>query len=128
MHTKGENLMSRPKRLRRVCFLPEYTSFGVTEPEQNDVETLIMSIEEYESIRLIDLDGFDQEKAALTLDVSRGTLQRIYHKAKRKVAEMLVCGKPLVIQDGNIRLCDHPEHQSRKRCEDPDSTLYEEKK
>lgn len=120
--------MPRPKRLRRICFLPEYTSFGADESNQNDAEMIVMSIEEFEAIRLIDLDGFDQEQASLTLDVSRGTLQRIYHKAKRKVAEMLVCGKKLIIQDGDFRLCDHPEHQNRKRCEMNGEPCCEEKK
>lgn len=119
--------MSRPKRLRRVCFLPEYTSFGTSDADLPNNETITMTVEEFESIRLIDLDGFDQEKAALTLDVSRGTLQRIYHKAKRKLAEMLVCGKNLVIQEGDYRLCDHPEHQNRRRC-NKDGACCEETK
>ncbi|MBU1142095.1 MAG: DUF134 domain-containing protein [Firmicutes bacterium] len=108
--------MPRPKRLRSVCFLPEYTSFGSLDKTQTQIESVILTVEELESIRLIDLEGFDQEQAAQTLDVSRGTFQRIYHEAKHKIAEMLICGKNLFIQEGDYRLCDHQEHQHRRRC------------
>ncbi|MDD5292705.1 MAG: DUF134 domain-containing protein [Candidatus Izemoplasmatales bacterium] len=114
--------MPRPKLLRRVCFLPEYNSFASQEIKSEQLETIIMTVEEFESIRLIDMDDFDQEKAAIALGVSRGTLQRIYHEAKKKVAEMLICGKKLVIKEGHYRLCSHPEHWHRKRCSlSPDS-------
>ncbi|MBN2300705.1 MAG: DUF134 domain-containing protein [Acholeplasmataceae bacterium] len=120
--------MSRPKRLRRVCFLPEYTTFGSNESNHKSSEIITMSIEELESIRLMDLDDYDQEKAAEALDVSRGTLQRIYYSAKKKVAEMLICGKELVIQEGDFRLCSHPEHQQRKRCMDGSCNQDKEQK
>jgi predicted DNA-binding protein (UPF0251 family) len=118
MHkTKGEFHMPRPKRLRRVCFLPEYQHFGPLESGASPQEEISISLDEYEIIRLIDLEGQDQEQAALALDVSRGTVQRIYNEAKRKLAEFLVCGKKLTIAEGDIKLCDHPEHQGRRRCE-----------
>lgn len=126
MHIKKEISMSRPKRLRRVCFLPEHTSFGVKDVILEGVETITMTVEEYETIRLIDLDGFDQEKAAMTLDISRGTLQRIYHKAKRKVAEMLVCGKQLIIDKGDYRMCDHPEHEHVRPCQNNEQDAKKE--
>lgn len=87
--------MPRSKRLHRVCFLTEYTSFGSRDTTHAPIESVTLNVEELESIRLIDLDGYDQEKAALALDISRGTLQRIYHEAKHKIAEMLICGKNL---------------------------------
>lgn len=108
--------MPRPKLLRRVCFLPEFNSFAAQELKTESLETITMTVEEFESIRLIDLDNYDQEEAAIALDVSRGTLQRIYNEAKKKVAEMLICGKRLIIQEGSYRLCNHPEHEHHRRC------------
>lgn len=109
--------MPRPKRLRRVCFLPEHTQFGPLDNQIASKNEITLSMDEYEIIRLIDLEGYDQEQAAQALEVSRGTVQRIYNDAKRKIAEFLVCGKILSIQAGDIKLCDHPEHQGRNRCE-----------
>lgn len=65
-----------------------------------------MEIDEYEAIRLIDLEGFSQEECAIQMDVSRPTVQRIYMEARRKIAESLINGKVLSIEGGEYRLCD----------------------
>ncbi len=49
--------------------------------------------EEIELIRLIDLDGLEQEEAAEKLGVSRKTAWRDLHEARRKIADALVNGK-----------------------------------
>ena len=50
-------------RKRIVCKEPDVKVFI---PQQNDnSEMLIMTVDEYESIRLIDLEGFSQEECAL---------------------------------------------------------------
>jgi uncharacterized protein len=113
---KGGTNMPRRKRLRRICFLPEHTLFGPIDRTIEEHDSIRLSIDAYESIRLIDLLGYDQKEAALALDVSRGTLQRIYYEAKRKVAEALVYGKHLSISgDRDVRMCDHPEHVKARK-------------
>ena len=59
-----------------------------------------MEIDEYESIRLIDLEGFSQEECAIQMNISRATVQRIYIEARTKLAESLVYGKVLKIRGG----------------------------
>ena len=55
-------------------------------PQQNDnSEMLIMTVDEYESIRLIDLEGFSQEECANKLGVARITAQLIYNNARKKL-------------------------------------------
>jgi predicted DNA-binding protein (UPF0251 family) len=49
--------------------------------------------EEIELIRLIDLEGLEQEEAAERLGVSRKTAWRDLHEARRKIADALVNGK-----------------------------------
>jgi hypothetical protein len=49
--------------------------------------------EEIELLRLVDLEGFEQEEAASTLGVSRRTVWRDLHEARRKVADALINGK-----------------------------------
>lgn len=64
-----------------------------------------MSVDEFETIRLIDLEGLTQEVCAQRMDVSRATVQTIYGSARRKLAQALVQGRELVIGGGDYVLC-----------------------
>ena len=96
--------MPRPRKWRRVCCLPESSRFGPLDVPSND--TVIMTVDEFESIRLIDVDGFTQEQCAVQMDISRTTVQGIYDSARKKLAQSLVNGKVLLIEGGEYRLCD----------------------
>ncbi|MEN6341392.1 MAG: DUF134 domain-containing protein [Methanospirillum sp.] len=54
---------------------------------------------ELESLRLVDLEGLQQEEAAAVLGISRKTLWRDLHEARRKVADALVHGKMIAMAD-----------------------------
>lgn len=98
--------MPRPRKWRKVCCLPENNLYGPLN-SANPAESLInMSIEEYEAIRLIDLQGYMQEEAAEQMNIARATVQRIYIDARKKLAESLVNGKVLKIQGGDYMLCN----------------------
>ena len=64
-------------------------------------EPVILNIEEYESIRLLDYEGFSQEEAATIMDVSRPTLTRIYERARNKMACALTEVRQILIEGGN---------------------------
>ena len=100
--------MSRPRKCRKVCFLPESNLFGsLTRNGINqDNEVIIMTVEEYETIRLIDLEGMMQEECAERMKVARTTVQRIYNDARKKLAKSLVNGNMLKIEGGDYELCD----------------------
>jgi len=56
-------------------------------------EPVVLLPEEIEVLRLIDLEGMEQEEAASILGVSRRTVWKDLHDARRKVADALVNGK-----------------------------------
>ena len=65
-----------------------------------------MTVDEFEAIRLIDLEGFTQEESAEQMNIARTTVQAIYSGARRKLAESLIEAKVLLIEGGEYRLCD----------------------
>ncbi len=65
-----------------------------------------MTLDEYEAIRLMDLENLQQEQAAAQMGVARTTVQLIYNNARRKLADCLVNGKRLVIEGGDVALCE----------------------
>ena len=98
--------MARPRKWRTVCELPESNKFGPLSTRANHQHFLIMTIDEYEAIRLIDLEGLNQEECAQQMNIARTTVQGVYTEARKKLAESLVKGKVLRIEGGNYKLCN----------------------
>ncbi len=69
-------------------------------------QPVILTIDEYECIRLMDKEGLSQEQASRRMQVARTTAQKIYDTARKKLADALVEGRPLHIQGGAYRICD----------------------
>ncbi len=65
------------------------------------LDIVTLAVDEFEALRLKDLEGLEQEKAAMRMKVSQPTLHRILESAHRKVADSLVHGKALVIEGGD---------------------------
>jgi len=98
--------MPRPRKWRKVCSLPKRNRFGPLGMADNAETAIHMTVDEYETIRLIDLEGFTQEECAGSMNVARTTVQGIYDEARKKLADSLVNGKVLWIEGGEYRLCD----------------------
>ncbi|MCD8054192.1 MAG: DUF134 domain-containing protein [Lachnospiraceae bacterium] len=96
--------MSRPTKSRTICRFPQTLEF-VPAKEGSGKEPVILTIDEYETIRLIDREGLSQEQCSGRMQVARTTVQKIYDSARRKLADALVEGRPLKIEGGEIRLC-----------------------
>ena len=65
-----------------------------------------MTVEEYETIRLIDLEGLNQEACAERMHVARTTAQAMYRNARHKIADCLVNSRRLVIEGGDYLVCN----------------------
>ncbi|MGI6705951.1 MAG: DUF134 domain-containing protein [Clostridia bacterium] len=98
--------MPRPMKWRRVCGLPQVNRFGPLNVNADESNFVRMTVDEYETIRLIDLEGFTQEECAKQMNVARTTVQGIYAGARKKLADSLINGKVLWIEGGEYRLCD----------------------
>ena len=90
--------MPRPTRCRRIGQLPVYRSFSPDDVEA--VESVRMTVDEFEALRLLDGEGLTQEACAAQMNIARTTVTAIYDSARRKVAEALVQGKRLLIAGG----------------------------
>jgi predicted DNA-binding protein (UPF0251 family) len=95
--------MPRPRKCRRICSLPETTAFQPL--GKGGVGEVVMTIDEFETIRLIDLEGLTQELCAARMNVARTTVQAIYTSARGKLAQALVGGKTLRISGGDYVIC-----------------------
>lgn len=98
--------MPRPRKCRKVCCLPDSDRFGPLNAPINPDYFVTMSVDEYETIRLIDLESYTQEECANQMNIARTTVQGMYNDARKKLAESLVNGKVLRIEGGDYRLCD----------------------
>ena len=97
--------MPRPRKCRRVCCLPKKTVF--VPRGTNDIENaVILTVDELETIRLIDYKGLSQEECSAYMEVALTTAQQIYTTARRKLAQALVEGRPFKIEGGDYHLCD----------------------
>ncbi len=111
--------MARPSRCRRICTEPAYDSFS---PEGISCgERVVLTVDEYEVIRLIDLEKLTHEQCARQMDISRTTVTEVYEAARGKIADSIVHGKLLLIAGGNYRLCDGSAvRYCRKNCRKTD--------
>lgn len=106
--TEGVRMLPRPQKCRKVCCLPRNPGFTPINGNQ-ETPAIVLTVDEYESIRLIDKEGFSQEECGTYMKVARTTVQQIYTAARKKIADALVDGVPLKIEGGNYQLCDGQE-------------------
>lgn len=101
--------MARPRKCRRVCCLPQYDEFIPTQKKGNEKEIIVLTVDEYEAVRLIDHENFSQEECSEYMKVARTTVQQIYTSARKKISQMLVDGSILHIKGGDYQICDGQE-------------------
>lgn len=114
----------RPRARRLVaagtaprCFLPQCRPAEAA-------EQVALLPDELECLRLVDFEGLQQEEAATALGVSRKTLWRDLHEARRKVADALLHGKAIVMADCACALSGACPRRSREACPQAENCPY----
>lgn len=97
--------MPRPTKCRMICRFPQTLEF-IPAKDEGGKSPVMLTVDEYETIRLIDKEGLSQEQCSKRMQVARTTVQKIYDSARKKVADTLVDGRPLKIEGGEYRLCN----------------------
>ena len=97
--------MPRPVKCRKVCCLPDNVLFGPLGSGCQGEIPVVLQVDEYEAVRLIDHEGMTQEECAEKMHIARTTVQAIYTSARKKLAALLVNGCRLLIEGGAYRLC-----------------------
>lgn len=84
--------------------MPAHDRFGPL-AESSSKPPVVLSVDEYETIRLVDLEEYTQQQCAGQMGIARTTVQGIYDLARKKIARAIVEGRQLLIQGGDYRLC-----------------------
>jgi len=96
--------MPRPFSCRRIAGRPAAPIYKPVGIPLRVLDEVVLNLDEFEAIRLADLGGSYQEKAAEQMRVSRPTFSRILESAHRKLADALVHGKALRIEGGPVQV------------------------
>ena len=94
--------MSRPEKNRIVYEPPLFTEFKPTGVARKFLHETILSLDEFEAFRLADYLGLSHAEAADEMEISRSTFTRLVEKARKKIADVMLHGKVLTIDGGNI--------------------------
>lgn len=107
--------MARPKKTRIVCRVPQTAEFN-----SNGGDTVNMTVDEYEALRLIDYMELTQKECSRQMRVARTTVTAVYESAKYKMSDSIVNNKAIKIDGGDYQLCSNSEfccgHCGQSRC------------
>ena len=108
--------MVRPKCCRRVAQSAADSASHCHRSPSPDAEStdspMILSLDEFEAIRLADALDLYQDQAAKQMDISRPTFSRIVQSARKKIAIALVNNQTIRIEQGQVTVC----HMKQFKC------------
>ncbi|MBU0466801.1 MAG: DUF134 domain-containing protein [Nanoarchaeota archaeon] len=90
--------MPRPCKRRRVRGRPNSSYFKPAGIRLTELEETVLTMPEFEAVRLIDYNKISQEEAGKKMQVSQSTLSRILKSAHKKISDALINGKAIKIE------------------------------
>lgn len=97
--TKQRNKMPRPHKRRRIRGRPSSFYFKPAGIPLTNLEESELTMPEFEAIRLVDLNEVSQEQAGEKMQISQSTLSRILKSARKKIADSIINGKAIKIEE-----------------------------
>ena len=89
--------MPRPRK-HRCC--RRYTADRVYKPQGiplRQIGTTMITLDQFEAMRLCDAEQLDQEAAGRRMGISRGTIQRLLYGAREQIVEAILHNHAIVI-------------------------------
>ncbi len=110
--------MARPHCPRRIADLPGVVFFKPAGIPLRDLEERILPLDQFEALRLADVEGLPQIDAARRMGISRQTFSRILACARQTVATCMTQGMAIRIEGGVVHLDTKPKPR-KNRSKDP---------
>lgn len=92
----------RPRRNRFIRGRPEFNDFRPF--GRRGAEKIVLSLDEYEAIRLKDKEKLDQKECAEKMKISQPTFNRILKSAREKIADAIISGKGIIIENQQFNM------------------------
>jgi len=94
--------MPRPMKQRNVKQPPRIRGIKPIGVPARFLKRVVLTIDEYEALRLADYEGFDHQRSADLMNISRPTFTRLITRARQKTAQVIVGVKELAIEGGQF--------------------------
>ena len=107
--------MTRPFKCRRISSSPKAYYFKPRAVPLCELEEIALQLDEFEALKLADLQKKHRAAAAAAMKVSRQTFGNILASARRKLADALVNGKALKIESGAAKMYHPPRGQKSNK-------------
>ena len=95
--------MVRPRLCRRIGFQPDVTYFKPAGIRMIELQESVVAFDEFEAVRLKDLEEMEETEAAKKMNISQPTFNRLVRLARKKIADAIVNGKAIRIEGGNFK-------------------------
>ncbi|HUV29962.1 MAG TPA: DUF134 domain-containing protein [Acidobacteriota bacterium] len=89
--------MPRPRK-RRFC--RRYQADRVYKPQGiplRQIDTVVLGLDQFEAMRLCDIEQLDQEAAGMRMGISRGTVQRLLYQGRKQLLEAILKNSAVII-------------------------------
>ena len=96
--------MVRPKRFRYIKREPNVTYFKPAGVRMIELEEVILNVDEFEALRLKDVEDLDQVEAAKKMKISQPTFNRLLNSARKKVSTAIVEGRAIKVEGGEYKV------------------------